>query len=228
MVQPVILHIETSSLACSVALSRGEELLAWQTQTERYVHSAALAPITRDILQSAGLVPADLQAIAVSIGPGSYTGLRVGLSFAKGLCTVLSCPLIAVDTLQSLAVTAARRGEPVADIYISTLDARRQDAYLAVFDSTGVRLAENRFVTVEPVLLQPWMSGGRQVVVCGEGTAKWAADVHGERARIAEIPCDARNLVPVAAQLFENQQFADVESVVPAYLKPPNITIPAQ
>jgi tRNA threonylcarbamoyladenosine biosynthesis protein TsaB len=222
---PLILHIETSSLACSAALSKGPEILAATTLMEKYVHSSALAPLVEGLFHETNQLPTDLEAVAISIGPGSYTGLRVGLSFAKGLCTVLNCPLIPIDTLQSLARSAMESDATSADIYIPALDARRNDAYMAVFGPAGTRLAENSFVTVTPDLLQEWTSERQRVVICGEGLEKWALFGDLPDVEIRNLSCDARNLVSSAVQAFDNQLFGDVSTCVPAYLKAPNITI---
>jgi len=227
-VNPLILHIETSSVACSVALSRGKELIAAQTRAERYIHSSALGPMSKELMESQGVHPTDLRAVSVSIGPGSYTGLRVGLSFAKGLCTVLGCPLIAVDTLQSLARTARLLDAQAAHLYIAAVDARRQDAFVGYFDADGMKLAENEFLTVGDDTLQSWRSADGQIVICGEGLEKWSQFDGLTDIRIVPIRCDARNLVSFATQMFENQQFADLQGCVPTYIKAPNITIPAQ
>jgi tRNA threonylcarbamoyladenosine biosynthesis protein TsaB len=222
---PLILHIETSSLACSAALSRGTEVIAARTLYEKYVHSSALAPLAAEILQEAGVYLSDLFAIAVSNGPGSYTGLRVGLSFAKGLCTVLKCHLLTVDTLESIALTAMAADAVRADIYVSTLDARRSDVYIGVFDSNGERIESNSFITVTEDVLDRWRAEGNEIVICGEGVAKWALFAGQPGVDFREIGCDARNLVKSAVQAIENQAFADIATSVPAYLKDPNITI---
>ena len=168
----------------------------------------------------------------MSIGPGSYTGLRVGLSTAKGICFGAGKPLIAVSTLESLAWTAMHslRSEEAGfpDVtYVSVLDARRNDAYVAIFDKDCGRLAEDQFLTIVPGCLDQLIPPDRKVVICGEGLAKWGDLAAGIGVQIVPVECHALNLVPVAADAFHRKEFADLSSCIPAYLKPPNITTPA-
>lgn len=222
---PLIVHVETSSRACSVAVSRGSEILFHQTRNEQYVHSAALVPMIGEGLKACDASPRDMDAVSVSIGPGSYTGLRVGLSTAKGICYAAGCPLIAVDTLQSLAWQAMELH--TADVYVAALDARRMDAYLSVFDANRSYLAGPQFMTVTAESLDQWWQRGSRLVICGEGTEKW--EMFSDLPEVAIIPVssDARHLVPLAAEAFEDGRFADLRTCVPVYVKAPNITIPA-
>lgn len=191
-------------------------------------HSASLAPMINRVLEESKQRPSDLNAIAVSNGPGSYTGLRVGLSTAKAMCYALGCPLIPVDTLQSLALTTIA-GFPEAphNIYVSVLDARRQDAYMAVFDGSGTRLEDNRFMTVTPGCLDNLLDSGRDVYICGEGMDKWTHFSGLPCIHLIPVNCNALNLITSAVRDFRREKFADLGSIVPTYLKPPNITIPA-
>lgn len=230
--EPVILHIETSSHACSVALSSGTQAVTSALSTEVNDHSASLAPMIRQVLRDGHIQPSDLNAIAVSIGPGSYTGLRVGLSTVKAMCYAIGCPLLAIDTLQSLAWTtraglAARVDNiRVDNIYVSVLDARRQDAYMAVFDQDGTRLEDSRFLSVTKDCLDSLLKPGREIVICGEGTGKWLIFQGVAGIRILNVDCHALNLITSALDAYLRREFADLASVVPNYLKPPNITIP--
>lgn len=225
--EPLILHIETSSRLCSVALSRGDQPLASLDSGVVNDHSATLAPMISQVLEQIGSRVTDLEAIAVSIGPGSYTGLRVGLSTAKGMCFALGCPLISVDTLQSLAWSAmAVEPDNSYNIYVSVLDARRQDAYMSVFRRDGTRLEESRFLTVTPGCLD-YLSGKGNILICGEGTDKWEQLTGLPGISTRPMECHALHLISSATTAYRAGEFAELTSVVPAYLKPPNITIPA-
>jgi len=224
--EPIILHIETSSRLCSVALSTRDLVTASASSSEINDHSASLAPMIHELLNSRHIKPTDLSAVAVSIGPGSYTGLRVGLSTCKSICFAAGRPLIAVDTLQSLAWVARTRlaGNP-HNIYVSVLDARREDAYLGVFSHDGTRLEADGFLTVSDDCLDRFVSNGREIVICGEGTAKWTAFQGRKGFRILAIDCKAENLVGKALLAFQNGEFEELSDCVPKYLKPPHITI---
>lgn len=224
---PRILHIETSGRLCSVALSAGEELMDSRASGEVNDHSATLAPMIDGILRDSGLKPGDLDAVSVSIGPGSYTGLRVGLSTAKAICFVAGCRLLTVSTLESIAHAAMAMDSGATDYYAAVLDARRMDAYLGVFDRGGSRLDPDRFITIAPGCLHDMLSEGRSVMICGEGTERWQVLLPHDRIRIMPLECHALNLVPLAVKAYGEGRFADVAGSVPFYLKPPNITAPA-
>ena len=131
--KPVILLIETATEACSVALSRGTEIIAEKVITEPKRHAALLAPFIKEVTAKTGLSISDCSAVAVSEGPGSYTGLRVGVSTAKGLCFGAGIPLLSVGTLQILAMQGIGKAETI----IPMIDARRMEVYSAVFNGEG-------------------------------------------------------------------------------------------
>ncbi len=134
-----ILNIETATKNCSVALAKdGVVIICKEIAEEGFSHAEKLHLFIEDCIKEADVTLQDLSAVAVSQGPGSYTGLRIGVSAAKGLCFALSIPLIAIDTLQSLASQAH-----VADgVIIPMIDARRMEVYSAVFSAEGERLRE--------------------------------------------------------------------------------------
>ena len=128
----LILSIETSTTLCSVALHRSGHLLDTRESMEEGAHAKQLTLLIQALLASQAISGKDLDAIAVSAGPGSYTGLRIGLSTAKGLCFGLDKPLIALDTLKILA--NSRKGKAF-EYFIPMIDARRMEVYTAVFES---------------------------------------------------------------------------------------------
>ncbi len=143
-----ILNIETATKNCSVAIAKdGQTLLCSEIAEQGYSHAEKLHVFIEEVLQRSGLSFADLSAIAVSQGPGSYTGLRIGVSAAKGLCYALGIPLIAIDTLQILASQVL-----VGDgLIVPMLDARRMEVYSAVFDKNHqkIRATEAEIITAE-------------------------------------------------------------------------------
>jgi tRNA threonylcarbamoyladenosine biosynthesis protein TsaB len=179
-----------------------------------------------EMLKRQSITPSSLSAVSVSIGPGSYTGLRVGLSTGKSICYVTGCPLIAVDTLHSLAFAAGDQLSNLPALYVAVLDARRQDAYAGVFDQEGNRLEEDRFLTVTPECLAG-LGGRSEVVICGEGLGKWESFKGKTGFRLLPIECSARYLVPIAARVLHQGNTVDLATIVPNYIKPPNITVKA-
>ncbi len=154
---PYILNIETATKNCSVALAKeGNTILCKEIADEGYSHAERLHVFIEEIIKEAGITFQDLSAIAVSQGPGSYTGLRIGVSAAKGLCFALNIPLIAVDTLQVLSSQA----NVPSGLIIPMLDARRMEVYSAIFNSNFEKIravqaeiiTENSFEDLEETL----------------------------------------------------------------------------
>lgn len=148
---PYILNIETATKNCSVALAKdGKTIVSKEIAEEGYSHAERLHVFIEEIIKEAGIDFQDLSAVAVSQGPGSYTGLRIGVSAAKGLCFALDIPLIALDTLQVLASQAI-----VSDgLVIPMLDARRMEVYSAIFNSNfdKIRAVEAEIITEDSFL----------------------------------------------------------------------------
>ncbi|KGO88054.1 peptidase M22 [Flavobacterium rivuli WB 3.3-2 = DSM 21788] len=137
----IILNLETATKNCSVGIAKdGATLALNEFAGEGYTHAEKLHVFIEDVLKEAGLDFKDLKAIAVSKGPGSYTGLRIGVSAAKGLCYALNIPLIAIDTLELLA----RKITVDSGVIIPMIDARRMEAYTAIFDTAYTKLRETK------------------------------------------------------------------------------------
>ncbi|WP_116789576.1 tRNA (adenosine(37)-N6)-threonylcarbamoyltransferase complex dimerization subunit type 1 TsaB [Flavobacterium psychrotrophum] len=163
-----ILNIETATKNCSVAVAEdGINRAVIEYAGEGYAHAEKLHVFIEEVLKETGIAFADLTAIAVSKGPGSYTGLRIGVSAAKGLCYALNIPLIAVDTLELLA----RKIKITEGIIVPMIDARRMEAYTAVYshDYTKVRETKAEIITEDFFAGQPGV-----VHLIGDGAAKCA------------------------------------------------------
>ena len=224
---PYILHIETSSSFCSVALSNGADVIGYRRSEERLTHNAALAPFVDEVIKEGGITVKQLAALSVSAGPGSYTGLRVGVSFAKAMCYALDVPLIGVSTLEGLAISA-REALGINATYCPAVDARRMELYVAAFSADGKRIEEDRPLIVDQDAFDKLLAGGQQVVLCGNGVEKCAGILADKNITIHEMSCDARMLVKPALAAFERGQKEDLSSFEPIYIKPPNITVPSK
>ena len=217
-----ILHIETSTAVCSVALSDGPEVLEVIDLMEGMNHTALLTPLISQLLMSTSKSPSDLKAISVGSGPGSYTGLRVGSSTAKAMAYSLDIPLIATPTLLALA-SGAFDAHSDCDLAVPMLDARRNEVYTAVYDRNLNEIIPPSSLILETEALELLLPKGRRIVFCGEGAAKLNVDIQGSRID-AGIRCSARHLVKPAFRSYIEQQHSDPVRFVPFYLKPPNIT----
>jgi tRNA threonylcarbamoyladenosine biosynthesis protein TsaB len=194
--------------------------------SENFRHSAQLAPMIIDAMLNAGLDKASLSAIAVSHGPGSYTGLRVGASTAKGFAYSLGIPIIAIPTLKSLAF-GIRNEIDSADCIMPTIDARRMEVYTSVYSNTLELIQPAQALVITKQSLEEISSGCHHLVICGNGASKCKDAITAmEHIRILPSKCDASNLCYLAHEKLEIGDIEDLSGYVPFYLKQPNITKP--
>lgn len=219
---PKILLLETSSHRCDVAIAEGATLLAefGSIDPKGYQHAEKLHVYIQEALHQATMRVSDLDAIAVSVGPGSYTGLRIGVASAKGLAQPHDLPILAYSSLAALG-QAAREVQPnlrEADRIWAAMDARRMEVYSAVFDGNGQRLSPDAPQLLEEVPRHEVLEAGQSVFGVGDGVAKameaWP-DLHNLSIEYAA----ARHGIPMALSAFESKDFADTASLTPAYLK---------
>lgn len=217
-----VLGIETATVVCSAAVALEGVVRAEEHIVQRNAHAENIMRLIRAVLDRAAVTPAQLDAIAVSIGPGSFTGLRIGLSVAKGLCFALGKPLVAVPTLEALARRALDSGTIAAPFILAALDARRDEVYCQVFDARSGVLApegEARDLTLD-VLARSL--DGRAVTITGDAAAKLRA--HDAFARFTTVPeryasCSASSVAVMGEAAAAAGRFADVKSLEPAYIK---------
>ncbi len=210
-----ILCIETASTNCSVAIGVNGKLLALKEDYDSsYSHAERLHNFIKDILAENKLELSDLDAIAVSKGPGSYTGLRIGVSAAKGLCFSLDIPLISIATLTSLAHQVKEVG-----MAIPMMDARRMEVYTAVFDKERNQVEETSAKILDAESYQKYLDS-QVVYFIGSGVEKFRNICEHPNARYIE------NILPSAAQMVElatikhkKSDFEDVAYFEPYYLK---------
>lgn len=213
----VILCIETATTNCSVALGKEGELLALKEDySNNYSHAERLHLFIDEILKENDLTPQDLDAIAVSKGPGSYTGLRIGVSAAKGLCFSLDIPLISVPTLTSLAAQVEKKA---GQYVIPLLDARRMEVYTAGFDSVLNQVFETRAEILDESSFKEYLGQG-VVTFIGNGVEKFQKICGHKNAGfiIGKLP-SAAEMVSLASGKFTKKDFEDVAYFEPYYLK---------
>jgi tRNA threonylcarbamoyladenosine biosynthesis protein TsaB len=226
---PNILLIESATDICSVGISKGAgELASLKENAEDKSHAAVLTLLIEACAQEAGIALAELDAVAVSEGPGSYTSLRIGLSTAKGICYALGKPLIAIDTLQSLAMAAAPMLAPERELLIAPMiDARRMEVYTAVYTRQGQCVEATHAHILQENSFANYIKSGKCVVLCGNGADKAGTCLRPPGVEIvAGVLCSAQHLAPLAHQRFAEGLFEDVAYYSPNYFKPPNITRP--
>ena len=215
----LILGIETSTKICSVAISKGDQLLALKEEGGAYSHAEKLNGFIQDVLGEANVELKAIDAIAVSKGPGSYTGLRIGVSTAKGLCYSLEKPLIAVETLQSMALKAKEQYTS-ADLYAPMIDARRMEVYTKLFDhnNEGVNHIEAKIIDETSFINE---LSNQKVAFFGDGAEK-CQELLSSNQNAHFIDCgfpSAEYVNKLAYQKLQLQDFEDVAYFEPYYLK---------
>ena len=212
-----ILHLETSSKNCSVAISDSEKLLCLcEEVSENYKQSESLHTFVEWALEGAKITLKDLDAISLGKGPGSYTGLRIGAASAKGFCFGLQIPLIAVNSLESMMEPFLDKGY---DFIIPLIDARRMEVYSAVFEGrSGEILTETEAKILDENSFQEFE--GKKVLFVGDGATKAKEIVQINSATFDEsVYPSAQYLIKKAVGRFNQKQFEDIAYFEPFYLK---------
>lgn len=221
----LILCIETGTDICSVGIARDGELVALRESDEGRDHARQVGVFVDELLREQQLQPEDLDAVAVGKGPGSYTGLRIGVSFAKGLCYGIGRPLIAIGSLDALTEVAREDFEAgILDVdgweeahLCPMVDARRMEVYTQLFDSRGVAESEVCAEIVDAGSFAAERSDGRPFVIFGNGAAK-CAEVLSD-AVLVQVSPSARGLARLAETAYEKGEFEDLAYFEPFYLK---------
>lgn len=215
-----LLSIDTSTRGCSVAMhENGELLAAYELFTDKS-SSAMLTTLIQNVVRDSGYSLNDIDALAVAKGPGSYTGLRVGVSTAKGICYALDKPLVAVNTLEAMFMQVKGYFDSKM-LFCPMIDARRMEVYAAVFDSSGLIIKPTQAVILQENSFDELLEKG-QVVFFGDGAAK-CRTLFSSRLNAVfineEIKPSAKTVGLLAEKSFKNNIFEDIAIFEPYYLK---------
>lgn len=216
---PLILCIETATDSCSVCVADGQRVIAVKESHHSRSHASQLSVFIDELLQENQLQYASLDAIAVSCGPGSYTGLRIGAATAKGLCFALEKPLIAVHTLESMAHLFKNNAAGNADYFCPMLDARRMEVYTALFNRELKFERPAEAVILEEDFLSDYLQQNN-IQFFGSGSIKFKNICKSEHAHFADdFNLSATGLVNLALHKYVQKQFEDIAYFEPFYLK---------
>jgi len=216
----LILNIDTATTIGSVSLSRDGEAIQTLVNEKQQDHAAAMILFVQQLLEEQGIAPAQLDAVAVSAGPGSYTGLRVGVATAKGLCYAWNKPLLAISTLQMMAQGLIARVKDEQALYCPMLDARRQEVFTALYDARLQEVMPPQAMILEPSSLEGPLAA-HTIYFFGDGSPKWELMLSSHKNAIfAKYTISAAHMAPLSAQAFERKLFADLAYFSPFYLKP--------
>ena len=213
----IILNIETATKNCSVSLSENENILALAELNEgQFSHAEKLHTFILNVLVGAKKSMQDIDAVAVSKGPGSYTGLRIGVSAAKGLCFSLEIPLISIATLSSLSNTISVNKN---EVIIPLLDARRMEVYAAVYNHDHQEIRKTKAEIIDENSFLEFLEKGK-VYFLGDGAEKCKEIITHKNAIFLDdnFP-SAKEMVKLSSQKYKNKDFEDVAYFEPYYLK---------
>ena len=222
-----ILNIETSTTVCSVSLSENGTCKCVRENFSGNNHSELIGVFTQEVLAEAGVEPKDLDAVALSIGPGSYTGLRIGTSFAKGLCYGSDLKLITIPTLKIIAQNAKEKYSIEDDALLCPMiDARRMEVYNCIYDASLGEVRETQPEIIDENSFAEILQN-KKVYFCGNGAAKCKQFITHENAIfLDEVYPLATSMISLAEEAFAKNDFADVAYFEPFYLKAAHVTMP--
>lgn len=233
----LILSIETGTEICSVALAEDGRLISLRESDGDRAHAGNLGVYIEEILRENNLNADELDAVAVGAGPGSYTGLRIGTATAKGLCYSTGVPMIAIDSLRSLANIAMEEYHAgILDIddldtalLVPMIDARRMEVYTCMFDTNLHCVSPTEAHILTPESFESERLAGHQLICMGNGAAKYGTMMRQAQEStaaedikdivIARINSSARGMIGLAQECFDREQFVDVAYFEPRYLK---------
>ena len=215
----MILCLETATPSCSVALVHNGEVLACEEDPKGQNHSEKITLFIDAVMKKAGISYNQLEAVAVSMGPGSYTGLRIGVSTAKGICYAVSKPLIAVETLHAMAYGMVDTF-PETYLRIPMIDARRMEVYAAIFDENLNKIKDTEAVIVDENSFSD-LKKDHQLYLFGDGADKFAELFEKDEkiTVVKDFHCSAKYMNIIAQQKLNNKDFVDVAYFEPFYLK---------
>ena len=222
----MILCLETSTAVCSVALVENGKVIALRESLDGQNHAEKITIFIDEVMKEANVSYRDLDAVATSMGPGSYTGLRIGVSTAKGLCYAMEKPLIAVDTLAAMAYgfkdaeTQRRRDAESTDILCPMIDARRMEVYSAFFNEQLERISETNAIIIDENSFME-MKQNNHLYLFGDGADKLASLFENDEniTVVEKFHCSAAYMAELADKAFKNNDFVDTAYFEPFYLK---------
>ena len=221
----MILCLETSTAVCSVALVENGNVVALRESLDGQNHAEKITLFIDEVMKEAGIAYKDLDAVATSMGPGSYTGLRIGVSTAKGLCYAMEKPLIAIDTLAAMANGFVSSHLSTFNFQLSTIlcpmiDARRMEVYTAFFNEKLERTSETEALVIDENSFME-LKQNNHLYLFGDGADKLAVLFENDEniTVVEKFHCSTAYMARLADEAFTNKQFVDTAYFEPFYLK---------
>jgi tRNA threonylcarbamoyladenosine biosynthesis protein TsaB len=212
---PIILNIDCSQETASICLAKDEKSLGLLLNDNQSDHASWIHIAIEQLMAAAGISLQQLEAVAVTIGPGSYTGLRVGLATAKGLCYALRKPLITIPTLKMMAYAARNTN---AELICPMIDARRMEVYAAIYDKKMTEIVPAEALTIEPTTYHQYITA-HPICFLGSGSKKLQSVLTTANATFEEISFNAIDLIALSLGDYQLQAFASLAYTEPLYIK---------
>lgn len=220
----LILQLETSTDVCSVALSNNGELIRCFETSESNSHTEKLTLLISQCMVEAGYKISQIDAVAVSDGPGSYTSLRIGVATSKGICYALGCPLIIINSLNTLVRGIPKDKVQPNDYLIPMIDARRMEVYMAVYDDHFNLISPTKAEILDGNSFSIYSEDKGKIHICGSGAQKWWDLYATDQFSIHHCSTSAEFMTLEAFTAYNEKRFADLTDYTPNYFKSPNIT----
>ena len=214
----LILHLETATESCSATLAENGKILATIEETKQNIHGEKLSVFVDECLRKAGKKMDHLEALAVSSGPGSYTGLRIGVSLAKGICYALNIPFISIDTLHAMTAGIASV-KPGYDLYCPILDARRNEVFTTLLTPSLDPIVETKAMIIDPESFSDHLLSHR-ILFFGNGAEKCSLIIKDPNANFElDFSNSASHMVAEALRKKKSNQYENLAYFEPSYLK---------
>ena len=214
----LLLNIDTATEIARISISENENVIDSITNTNQKEHASFLQPAIKSLLQKADLSIDKLNAVAVTSGPGSYTGLRVGMASAKGLCYALKIPLITINTLQVMALSSINQVKDEWAFYCPMIDARRLEVFTAVYDNHLSEIIKPCSIILDNEVFKDILSTNK-IYFSGSGSVKCKDIMNNEAALFVISEATANAMAQLSYQSFIKKSFADISYASPVYLK---------
>lgn len=212
---PLILNIDTALETASICLAQDGTEISTAFNRDQKDHASWLQTAISNLMKEAAFRVNDLNAVAVTMGPGSYTGLRVGLASAKGICYALNIPLIGINTLMLMAHAAKNED---ADLLCPMIDARRMEVYTALYTKSLKEIIKPQAIILDKNTFSELFSSNK-VLIFGNGSNKFLTLQNHNNAIFKELSYDASNMIPITMEYFTSRQFVSLAYSEPDYLK---------
>ncbi len=215
---PIILHIDTATEFASVCLSDDTKILSFEANQEQKNHASFLQPAIQKMMLASKIYLKDIDAVSVTNGPGSYTGLRVGLASAKGLCFALNKPLITLSTLEIMATASIEENNQSEFLYCPMIDARRMEVFTALYTKELILVKDAQALILDENSFADYLKS-HTIVFSGSGAKKAKTIINSMLAKFSEVQHSAKNMITLSLHKFSENNFSDIAYASPNYGK---------